>query len=144
MVDTITTLLAASEQGNRTDTLILAGIQEICVITTPQDQAQFQRTLGDGSQMGDPPELYRAALSERQGQQVGCPEEIAFEQGWISADQLAERAGLFAKTQYGAYLALVLFNRKNETFKFAFEAKPRGSEFESNLTKHALKGLLPG
>lgn len=43
-------------------------------------------------------------LSERQGQQVGCPEEIAFEKGWISADQLAERAALFAKTNYGAYL----------------------------------------
>ncbi|MGV6848815.1 MAG: glucose-1-phosphate thymidylyltransferase RfbA [Marinibacterium sp.] len=32
--------------------LMLAGIREICVITTPQDQEQFQRTLGDGSQWG--------------------------------------------------------------------------------------------
>lgn len=32
--------------------LMLAGIREICVITTPQDQDQFQRTLGDGSQWG--------------------------------------------------------------------------------------------
>ncbi|SFQ63007.1 glucose-1-phosphate thymidylyltransferase [Roseivivax halotolerans] len=32
--------------------LMLAGIREICVITTPEDQAQFQRTLGDGSQWG--------------------------------------------------------------------------------------------
>ena len=32
--------------------LMLAGIREICVITTPQDQAQFKRTLGDGSQWG--------------------------------------------------------------------------------------------
>lgn len=32
--------------------LMLAGIREICLITTPQDQAQFQRTLGDGSQWG--------------------------------------------------------------------------------------------
>ena len=43
-------------------------------------------------------------LSERQGQQVGCPEEIAFEKGWISRDQLADRAKLFKKTNYGAYL----------------------------------------
>ncbi|MEL6806131.1 MAG: glucose-1-phosphate thymidylyltransferase RfbA [Pseudomonadota bacterium] len=43
-------------------------------------------------------------LSERQGQQVGCPEEIAFEQGWINDAQLADRAALFAKTNYGAYL----------------------------------------
>ena len=32
--------------------LMLAGIREVAVITTPTDQAQFQRTLGDGSQWG--------------------------------------------------------------------------------------------
>ncbi|MEP2735210.1 MAG: glucose-1-phosphate thymidylyltransferase RfbA [Erythrobacter sp.] len=32
--------------------LMLAGIREIAMITTPEDQAQFKRTLGDGSQWG--------------------------------------------------------------------------------------------
>ena len=32
--------------------LMLAGLREILVITTPQDQAAFQRLLGDGSQLG--------------------------------------------------------------------------------------------
>ena len=33
-------------------TLMQAGIRDILVITTPEDQAQFQRLLGDGSEIG--------------------------------------------------------------------------------------------
>ena len=47
-------------------------------------------------------------LEERQGLQSGCPEEIAFELGWISRDELAARAEMFAKNSYGAYLAGLL------------------------------------
>ncbi|WP_111560083.1 glucose-1-phosphate thymidylyltransferase RfbA [Paracoccus sediminilitoris] len=43
-------------------------------------------------------------LENRQGLQTGCPEEIAFEAGWITPDQLRARAAKFAKNDYGAYL----------------------------------------
>jgi glucose-1-phosphate thymidylyltransferase len=33
-------------------TLVMSGIKDILVITTPEDQAAFQRLLGDGSQFG--------------------------------------------------------------------------------------------
>ena len=43
-------------------------------------------------------------LTERQGLQVGSPDEVAFHCGWISGEQLAERAKVFEKSQYGQYL----------------------------------------
>ena len=44
-------------------------------------------------------------LTERQGLQVGSPDEIAFRAGWISTEQLARRAETFRKNAYGAYLS---------------------------------------
>ncbi|MFO1176135.1 MAG: glucose-1-phosphate thymidylyltransferase RfbA [Paracoccaceae bacterium] len=46
-------------------------------------------------------------IEDRQNLKVGCPEEIAFENGWISAAQLRELAKPYLKTQYGKYLARV-------------------------------------
>jgi glucose-1-phosphate thymidylyltransferase len=43
-------------------------------------------------------------LQRRQGQLIAAPEEIAFHNGWISGDQLTERAERFKKTQYGMRL----------------------------------------
>lgn len=43
-------------------------------------------------------------LSERQGLQVGSPDEIAFIKGWIDAKSLEKRAMGFSKTTYGQYL----------------------------------------
>ena len=43
-------------------------------------------------------------LIERQGMQVGCPEEIAFNYGWIDAEALRAQAADLSKTAYGKYL----------------------------------------
>lgn len=47
-------------------------------------------------------------LQLRQGLQVGSPDEIAFDRGWIDRAALRARAGLFRKTEYGAYLLQLL------------------------------------
>jgi glucose-1-phosphate thymidylyltransferase len=47
-------------------------------------------------------------LTERQGLQVGSPDEIAYRAGWIDRDQLAERADVFKKNGYGTHLKGVL------------------------------------
>jgi glucose-1-phosphate thymidylyltransferase len=44
-------------------------------------------------------------IEERQGQQVGCPEEVAFQQGWVSRDDLKKQAERYKKNAYGGYLA---------------------------------------
>lgn len=44
-------------------------------------------------------------LTERQGQQVGSPDEVAFEKGWIDQHHLKARAKEFSKNSYGQYLA---------------------------------------
>jgi glucose-1-phosphate thymidylyltransferase len=43
-------------------------------------------------------------LQKRQGLMVACPEEIAFHQGWIDAEQVLRLAQPLAKNDYGRYL----------------------------------------
>ena len=47
-------------------------------------------------------------LQERQGLQVGSPDEIAYNQGWISREELKDRAKIFSKNVYGDYLSKLL------------------------------------
>jgi glucose-1-phosphate thymidylyltransferase len=47
-------------------------------------------------------------IEERQGLKICCPEEIAWSQGWISSELLAEQAAPLRKSNYGEYLLRLL------------------------------------
>ena len=47
-------------------------------------------------------------IEARQGLKVACLEEVAYRQGWLSAEQLDTQARALGKTGYGHYLAQVL------------------------------------
>ncbi|MDO5676865.1 MAG: glucose-1-phosphate thymidylyltransferase RfbA [Propionibacteriaceae bacterium] len=51
---------------------------------------------------------YVRTIQARQGLRVGCPEEAAWRRGFLSDDQLAERAARYAKSGYGEYLQRLL------------------------------------
>lgn len=51
-------------------------------------------------------------IEKRQGLKVACLEEIAFEKGWISKDQLTRFADEYKKTHYGDYLRKIIDGAK--------------------------------
>jgi len=64
-------------------TLMLAGINEILIITTPEDQSQFMRLLGDGSQWG-------CAISyEKQEKPNGLAQAFVIGEKFIGNDSVA-------------------------------------------------------
>ena len=49
-----------------------------------------------------------ATLQKRQGLMVACPEEIAYRQGWITAEDVLKLAAPLKKNAYGQYLEKIL------------------------------------
>lgn len=52
--------------------------------------------------------IYVEVLEKRQGLKIGCLEEIAYRQGWISREKMIENARPMLKNQYGQYLMKVI------------------------------------
>jgi len=77
----------------------------------PDKADLYAQLLGRGFawlDTGSPQSLLAAsqfveAIQERQGYRVACLEEIAFNQGWLSVEALAERAHVLGKTSIGLY-----------------------------------------
>lgn len=52
--------------------------------------------------------VFVQSLEKRQGLKIACPEEIAFNKGWISIEDLTRLADIQGKSSYGHYLRRIL------------------------------------
>ena len=64
-----------------------------------------------------------ATLQKRQGLMVACPEEIAYRQGWISAEVVKKVADRLKKNSYGQYLNKILLELGNSSQTISLSAK---------------------
>ena len=55
---------------------------------------------------------YVKAIELRQGIQIGCLEEVAYKQGWITRENVQKSIEGFKKTSYGKYLSKILEEEK--------------------------------
>jgi glucose-1-phosphate thymidylyltransferase len=95
--------------------LMLAGIKEILIITTPEDSAQFQRLLGNGSAIGC---SFTYAIQEKPN---GLAQAFVIGEEFIGADKVALVLG--DNIFHGAGLSQLLqsFNDVNGAAIFAYE-----------------------
>jgi glucose-1-phosphate thymidylyltransferase len=64
-----------------------------------------------------------ATLQKRQGLMVACPEEIAYRQGWISAEAVQKVADQLKKNSYGQYLTKMLNELNSSPQPISLSAK---------------------
>ena len=64
-----------------------------------------------------------ATLQKRQGLMVACPEEIAYRQGWITAEAVQKVATQLSKNSYGKYLDKILHELNTSAQPVSLSAK---------------------
>ena len=64
-----------------------------------------------------------STLQKRQGLMVACPEEIAYRQGWISAEVVEKVASQLSKNSYGQYLTKMLHELNTSAQPIGLSAK---------------------
>jgi glucose-1-phosphate thymidylyltransferase len=113
-------------------TLMLAGIKEILIITTPEDNAQFKRLLGDGSQVGC---RFEYAIQEVPN---GLAQAFVIGEKFIANDKVALVLGDNIFYGYGLGRQLKTLNDVEGGYVFAYQVSDPERygvvEFDANNT----------
>lgn len=113
-------------------TLMLAGIKEILIITTPEDNAQFKRLLGDGSQVGC---RFDYAIQEVPN---GLAQAFVIGEKFIGNDKVALVLGDNIFYGYGLGRQLKTLNHVEGGYVFAYQVSDPERygvvEFDANNT----------
>jgi glucose-1-phosphate thymidylyltransferase len=113
-------------------TLMLAGIKEILIITTPEDNAQFKRLLGDGSQVGC---WFEYAIQEVPN---GLAQAFVIGEKFIGDDKVALVLGDNIFYGYGLGRQLKTLNDVEGGYVFAYQVSDPERygvvEFDANNT----------
>jgi glucose-1-phosphate thymidylyltransferase len=96
-------------------TLMLAGIKEVLIITTPEDNAQFKRLLGDGSQVGC---RFEYAIQEVPN---GLAQAFVIGEKFIGNDKVALVLGDNIFYGYGLGRQLKTLNEVEGGYVFAYQ-----------------------
>jgi glucose-1-phosphate thymidylyltransferase len=113
-------------------TLMLAGIKEILIITTPEDNVQFKRLLGDGSQVGC---RFEYAIQEFPN---GLAQAFVIGEKFIGNDKVALVLGDNIFYGYGLGRQLKTLNEVEGGYVFAYQVSDPERygvvEFDANNT----------
>jgi glucose-1-phosphate thymidylyltransferase len=113
-------------------TLMLAGIKEILIITTPEDNPQFKRLLGDGSQVGC---RFEYAIQEVPN---GLAQAFVIGEKFIGNDKVALVLGDNIFYGYGLGRQLKTLNEVEGGYVFAYQVSDPERygvvEFDANNT----------
>ena len=95
----------ASSRGELEITSLLESyLAEDCLTVEKLGRGYAWLDTGTHSSLIDAGNFVRT-LTERQGLQVGSPDEVAFQLNWISKERLVMNSQKFGKNKYGEYLA---------------------------------------
>jgi glucose-1-phosphate thymidylyltransferase len=114
--------------------LMMAGIREVLIITTPEDQSQFQRLLGDGAELGC---SFNYAVQEIPN---GLAQAFVIGADFIGNDSVALILGdnIFYRTEMEAFLADCMHPQGGIVFAYPVSDPERYGVVEFDAQKKAI------